>query len=316
MHDPRVGRFFAVDPLAPKYPFYSPYQFSGNRVIDMVELEGLEPDRPGTAEGQKESAFENPDEYFEEHPLNAVGWLLTHQEWTWHEGTKTSSKGWYSEDKYTQVIAPFAIDYAMLDGWRIGLDWQSAKNLVGNSPGSGHSISDSTMEFMNRDWDGNAYANFSKVGAKLINDMNKNNYMSATGLTESMEFSSPFFGAGMGLKGLATGETALTFSELPSTGFINPFNVRFSQESISGTFKNGNSVLDITQISESIPAIRIVEKDGLIYTLDNRRLRLFQEANLPVKFEKLNSIPESEMFKFTTKNQGQTIRIRGNSLRR
>ena len=43
MHDPRVGRFFAVDPLTGKYPFYSPYQFSGNRVIDAIELEGLEP---------------------------------------------------------------------------------------------------------------------------------------------------------------------------------------------------------------------------------------------------------------------------------
>ena len=43
MHDPRVGRFFARDPLEAKYPFYSPYQFSGNRVIDMIELEGLEP---------------------------------------------------------------------------------------------------------------------------------------------------------------------------------------------------------------------------------------------------------------------------------
>jgi RHS repeat-associated protein len=43
MHDPRIGRFFAVDPLAGKYPFYSPYAFSGNRVIDCVELEGLEP---------------------------------------------------------------------------------------------------------------------------------------------------------------------------------------------------------------------------------------------------------------------------------
>ena len=43
MHDPRVGRFFAPDPLFTKYPWYSPYQFSGNRVIDMVELEGLEP---------------------------------------------------------------------------------------------------------------------------------------------------------------------------------------------------------------------------------------------------------------------------------
>jgi RHS repeat-associated protein len=43
MHDPRVGRFFARDPLENKYPWYSPYQFSGNRVIDAVELEGLEP---------------------------------------------------------------------------------------------------------------------------------------------------------------------------------------------------------------------------------------------------------------------------------
>jgi RHS repeat-associated protein len=43
MHDPRVGRFFAVDPLFREYPFYSPYVFSGNRVIDATELEGLEP---------------------------------------------------------------------------------------------------------------------------------------------------------------------------------------------------------------------------------------------------------------------------------
>ena len=43
MHDPRLGRFFAVDPLTWKYPFYTPYSFSGNRVIDKIELEGKEP---------------------------------------------------------------------------------------------------------------------------------------------------------------------------------------------------------------------------------------------------------------------------------
>ena len=42
MHDPRVGRFFAIDPLAAKYPHNSVYAFSENRVIDGVELEGLE----------------------------------------------------------------------------------------------------------------------------------------------------------------------------------------------------------------------------------------------------------------------------------
>jgi RHS repeat-associated protein len=42
MHDPRVGRFFAVDPLASKYPWNSVYAFSENRVLDAIELEGLE----------------------------------------------------------------------------------------------------------------------------------------------------------------------------------------------------------------------------------------------------------------------------------
>lgn len=41
MHDPRIGRFFAIDPLTKKYPWYTPYSFSGNKVIQFVELEGL-----------------------------------------------------------------------------------------------------------------------------------------------------------------------------------------------------------------------------------------------------------------------------------
>lgn len=42
MHDPRIGRFFAVDPLAPDYPHNGPYNFSENMVIHAIELEGLE----------------------------------------------------------------------------------------------------------------------------------------------------------------------------------------------------------------------------------------------------------------------------------
>ncbi|MDH4472375.1 MAG: RHS repeat-associated core domain-containing protein [Fluviicola sp.] len=47
MHDPRIGRFFAIDPLAASYPHNSPYAFSENRVIDGVELEGLEFEEAG-----------------------------------------------------------------------------------------------------------------------------------------------------------------------------------------------------------------------------------------------------------------------------
>jgi len=42
MHDPRVGRFFATDPLESRYSFMTPYQFSSNSTIGAVELEGLE----------------------------------------------------------------------------------------------------------------------------------------------------------------------------------------------------------------------------------------------------------------------------------
>jgi len=42
MHDPRIARFFATDPLEPKYPYLTPYQFSSNQPIHAPELEGLE----------------------------------------------------------------------------------------------------------------------------------------------------------------------------------------------------------------------------------------------------------------------------------
>jgi RHS repeat-associated protein len=40
--DPRVGRFFAVDPITTQYPELTPYQFASNSPIWMHELEGLE----------------------------------------------------------------------------------------------------------------------------------------------------------------------------------------------------------------------------------------------------------------------------------
>jgi RHS repeat-associated protein len=41
-HQPDIGRFFNVDPLAEKYYYNSPYAFSENKVVAHRELEGLE----------------------------------------------------------------------------------------------------------------------------------------------------------------------------------------------------------------------------------------------------------------------------------
>jgi RHS repeat-associated protein len=41
-HQPDIGRFFNIDPLADKYVYNSPYAFSENQVVAFRELEGLE----------------------------------------------------------------------------------------------------------------------------------------------------------------------------------------------------------------------------------------------------------------------------------
>jgi hypothetical protein len=41
-HDPQIGRFIQIDPLADKYVYNSTYAYAENRVINGIDLEGLE----------------------------------------------------------------------------------------------------------------------------------------------------------------------------------------------------------------------------------------------------------------------------------
>ena len=54
MHDPRVGRFLSIDPLAAEYPWNSPYSFAENKVIQFIELEGLETAPSGANSGTED----------------------------------------------------------------------------------------------------------------------------------------------------------------------------------------------------------------------------------------------------------------------
>ncbi|MEZ4775865.1 MAG: RHS repeat-associated core domain-containing protein [Bacteroidia bacterium] len=42
IYNPRLGKFLSVDPLSPEYPWYTPYQFAGNKPVNSVDLDGLE----------------------------------------------------------------------------------------------------------------------------------------------------------------------------------------------------------------------------------------------------------------------------------
>jgi RHS repeat-associated protein len=42
IYNPALGKFLSVDPLTSSYPYYTPYQFAGNKPIWAVDLDGLE----------------------------------------------------------------------------------------------------------------------------------------------------------------------------------------------------------------------------------------------------------------------------------
>lgn len=42
IYSPNYGKFFSVDPIATKYPHYTPYQFAGNKPIVAIDLDGKE----------------------------------------------------------------------------------------------------------------------------------------------------------------------------------------------------------------------------------------------------------------------------------
>ena len=42
IYNPRLGKFLSVDPLSKSYPWYTSYQFAGNKPIVAIDLDGLE----------------------------------------------------------------------------------------------------------------------------------------------------------------------------------------------------------------------------------------------------------------------------------
>ena len=80
-------------------------------------------------------------------------------------------------------------------------------------------------------------------------------------------------------------------STAPVAESVSPFAVRFSQPTISQNFRGGTTINETIQALRSgkiavndIPTIRVIEYEGNLITLDNRRLVAFQNA-------KINRIP-------------------------
>ena len=53
IYDTRIAKFLSVDPLTKDYPWYTPYQFAGNKPIQFIDLDGLEEANPATVKNDK-----------------------------------------------------------------------------------------------------------------------------------------------------------------------------------------------------------------------------------------------------------------------
>ncbi|MFZ1636006.1 MAG: RHS repeat-associated core domain-containing protein [Chitinophagales bacterium] len=42
IYNPRIGKFLSLDPLSNSFPWYTPYQFSGNKPIMCLDMDGME----------------------------------------------------------------------------------------------------------------------------------------------------------------------------------------------------------------------------------------------------------------------------------
>lgn len=115
------------------------------------------------------------------------------------------------------------------------------------------------------------------------------------------------------------------FTKGVTNGLTDPKTIRFTQDSIKGTFGKGNNgsslkglIADLKNgkvTANDIPAIRTFKKNGQTFSLDNRRLKAFQEAGVSIRTRPAtaNEIA-NDAFKFTSKNGGESVRVRGGGL--
>jgi hypothetical protein len=135
MHDPRVGRFFSVDPLASRFSYNSPYAFSENVVINAVELEGLEAEIKKPTEGVYLIKLKNVDFSFllrksEERLTETIKRVDTKQQ---DFAINTQMFDYASYPDYIAAGAPFASPRPVSDYTPQGFNIESGNNLRGRS---------------------------------------------------------------------------------------------------------------------------------------------------------------------------------------
>jgi len=157
-YDARVCRFISVDPLTAKFPWYTPYQFAGNKPIIAVDLDGLEERiviRTNTKEGTTLVHSMNWNDVFPDQKKGPLG-----------NGTLTWIRNEYKEQQTREISRVGEFMYTYINetlnsvcGRSFTIDFKKESILEKEKnfeetylEGSSHAIPSSKYENTEQDW--------------------------------------------------------------------------------------------------------------------------------------------------------------------
>ena len=242
VHDPRIGRFLSIDPLAPEYPHNSPYAFSENSTIAFVELEGLE----------KVAVYKNAD-YFKNNPTKWYAsdeLIVKKKSLSFSRVTDAEQNTFYSASIYNtkklnhhlyatisdrhyyyNFVQRYLDENGVESKWFDAASIVTRWNAVGAADGINlHYLTDKADRFLQ---EGNKYLfKYNMLNAKnLINYGNiKNSFIDANGIDVTLD----------GLSGKTLDYAMVKFEQTKVQDFINQYQRDNPDANIEGIMKSVN----------------------------------------------------------------------------
>jgi RHS repeat-associated protein len=283
IYDSRVGRFLSIDPLAQKYPELSPYQFASNSPISGVDQDGLEYSPAG-----RRGIFSIDNTAVQLYPDNP--------------GVIEKQKAAVPAIQFRKLALTAQQFQTVLRPTRAMNEFQKERHEIDKA------------NWFDRDGyteTGKPTPATSLAGDKTWTAFADNLALPALDLYTLVD-------GGMALRRVLTAPGFISkaeFSLLSKEGTLDPFRIRFSQDDINFKFLDGNDFAKLVDGLKrgdkiDIPPIRIVQLNDMTFTLDNRRLFCYRQANVPIPYKKMNKIPRREFRKFSNSDIGNLIRVR------
>jgi len=294
VYDPRVGRFLSYDPLHKEYNDLSPYHFAGNNPIKNLDRDGGE-------------------------PLD-FSWNWQWKRFSVNGGTYIDSRNVPNDPQLGTITVQAVYDEWSDKTWFIHQGNDGKSYYWKHNPGA-----DQTVRMTgNGKWE--PFETQEQIQARLGKEV-------ADGMQLTVAYTAAvvlFLTTGEDLTGFIEPKnsknlspndknflTSGDYKSMDDQGTVDPKQVRFSQDNAGENFRDGRSVDDLikglkdgTIDPTEVEPIRIVERNGDIYSLDNRRLHAFQEAGVDVRYQKVQYDPKKHNRYFSTKNNGESIEIR------